>query len=167
MAYDVLDIVAERFNDDIVLSLGENAKDIKKIFNTKSFEMAPLKYNIEIESGSSSFESIESKREDAIAMYNLLKDMANSGADIDLNKVNEKVLNTFEKVNYEEIKKQQDLNSSQGKSLEDLMKGGMPGMPGAPSGSPTQKQVQPGEQEPGLNDVAGLTQDVVQGNINQ
>jgi len=158
IAYDILDIVASRFDNDIVLSLGKNGEDIKKIFNTKSFEMSPLKYNIDIESGSSSFESIESKRENAIAMYNLIKDMANSGAEIDLDKANEKVLETFEKINYDQLKKEPNPDMMSGSPLEQMMGG-------RSKDEPTQKQIKPEPQEPSLEDVSGLTQDVVQGNI--
>lgn len=95
LAYDMLDEIAHKaLNDVVVRKLGETRF---KFLDKKIFEDAPLRYMIRVEVGSSSFDSIESRREDALAFWTVLKEAKQMGVDINDKKALEDVINTFEK----------------------------------------------------------------------
>lgn len=97
LAYDMLDEISHNAENDLIIyKLGENRF---KFLDKKIFEDAPLRYMIRVEVGSSSFDSIESRREDALAFWTVLKEAKQMGVDINDKKALEDVINTFEKRN--------------------------------------------------------------------
>lgn len=64
---------------------------------------AIARYDIKVEAGYSSFDSIEERRSDAIAKYNISKDAKNSGVPVNLEKVFKQVFGTFEGANVNDI----------------------------------------------------------------
>lgn len=95
LSYDMLEQIAENSENDIVVQrLGEERfKFLKK----EIFEDAPLRYAIRVEVGSSSFDSIESRREDALAFWTILREAKEAGIDINNQKAFEDILATFER----------------------------------------------------------------------
>lgn len=66
--------------------------------NKEAFKNALSKYNIIIEAGSSSYDSVEQRRNDAIAQFNLWQKAAQMGVPVDLKYLFQKVMETFEGV---------------------------------------------------------------------
>lgn len=156
LAYDLLDKIAENASDDIII--GRLGKGRFKWAKPAIFDDAPLRYAINVEVGSSSFDSVENRREEALAMWTLAKDAAASGTNVDLEKVFEEVLHTFEKRDVKGYVKK-DMND-----LLALLGGGMQEQ-GQPS--PTTKQEAEIIQtaKPGLDNPEELTKSVAGGNV--
>lgn len=64
--------------------------------NKEAFKNALSKYDIRIEAWSSSFDSVEQRRDDAIARMNLALQVAQAGVPVDLKSAYENVMSTFE-----------------------------------------------------------------------
>ena len=95
LAYKLLEATFENMEDNIV---------IKKLWDEWFWEInkellrdAFTRYSIKIEANSSSFDSIETKREDAIAMFNLLAQSGQMWVPVDFTEVTKDILSTFEK----------------------------------------------------------------------
>jgi hypothetical protein len=157
LAYDVIDSVAENAQNDIIIQkIGE--KDFKWA-KKEIFEDAPLRYNIRVEVGSSSFDSVENRREEALAFLEVAKQMQEAGMEIDFTKVFGEIAQSFEKKHPDTYVKK-DLSG-----IMELLAGGQPEQPeqlGATSEQETETIL---TGEPGLNNPAELTQEVVQGNL--
>lgn len=148
LAYDILDSIAENSQDDVVIAnLGAGKFKWAK---PEMFEDAPIRYAIQIEVGSSSFDSIENRREEALALSTLAKEARANGVNVDMNKIFTEAIATFEKKNPEDY----ILRDMSG--LQSLVSG-----PTATQGAI--EQVIP--EQTGLDNPAKLTQDIVQGNL--
>ncbi len=143
LAYSVLEKIAQNATEDIYLP--EQEKRLKPQLFTDSM----LRYVVRVEVGSSSFDTLESRREDALALWTLAKDYKASGGNPNIKKVWDEVLGTFEKRNVDEYT---ELN------LEPLMN---------QMGMKTPKNLEAllSPQKPGLDNVSELSKEVVQGNL--
>lgn len=65
--------------------------------NKELFRDALTRYSIKVEVNSSSFDDIESRREDAIAFGNLMGIAQQQGVQVDMPEVYKDIINTFEK----------------------------------------------------------------------
>ena len=157
LAYDVVDSVAENAQNDIIIQkIGE--KDFKWA-KKEIFEDAPLRYNIRVEVGSSSFDSVENRREEALAFLEVAKQMQEAGMEIDFTKVFGEIAQSFEKKHPDTYVKK-DLSG-----IMELLAGGQSEQPEqlGPTSQQETETILTGE--PGLNNPAELTQEVVQGNL--
>jgi len=155
LAYDMLDAIAENAKEDIIIAkMGEGRF---KWANKEIFEDAPLRYAIRVEVGSSSFDTIENRREDALAFWTVLKEAAAAGADVDLNKGVEEIIRSFER------KESNDFIKKDFSSILGLIGDRAP----APQvGVPTVKETAAiAVAEPTLSNPAELTKAVVQGKL--
>lgn len=145
LAYSVLEKVSQHASNDIYIP------HTGKKLAPELFSEAMLRYMVRVEVGSSSFDTLESRREDALALWNLSKDFKMAGGSPDLNRVWEEVLSTFEKRNPDDYVKH---------DMTPLM---------AQMGIPTPQQLTPTAPvttgTPGLNNVPALTKAVVQDNL--
>jgi hypothetical protein len=145
LAYNILDSVAMNAKNDVVIERMQSGD--YKWASPAIFEDAPLRYAVRVEVGSSSFDSIENRREDALAKLAVLERAAQAGVKVDFNKAFTDILGTFEVVNPSEYIKD-DLD------IKEVV---------APTGASVGEEAQ--TSQPGLADVAGLTKEVVQGNL--
>ena len=95
LAYKLLEVTFENMEDNIV---------IKKLWDEWFWEInkellrdAFNKYSIKVEVNSSSFDDIESRREDAIAFFNMLIQWANTWVPVDFTEALKDIIWTFEK----------------------------------------------------------------------
>ena len=147
LAYDIVDSIAENSTEDVVIAkIGEGQFKWAK---PEIFEDAPLRYAIRIEVGSSSFDSIENRREEALALWTIAKDAMTAGVKVDLPKVFEEALATFEKRNPEEYIERDFSGAQEILSM--------------PSGNIDEVAIP----ETGLDNPSQLTKDVVQGNLTE
>lgn len=152
IAYDMLDSIAENAKKDVVIAkLGEGKFKWAK---PEMFEDAPLRYAIRVEVGSSSFDTVESRREEALAFWTIMKEAKAAGVDVDLEKGIHDIIRSFEKKSPEEYMKR-DLTGILG-----LFGGGE--VPKAPSQAAVEATA---EAEPSLDNPAELTEAVVQGSL--
>jgi len=145
IAYDILDCVAMNAENDVVVKHLGNGD--YKWAKPEVFKDGPLRYAIRVEVGSSSFDSIENRREDALAKFAVLERAAGAGVNVDFAAALKDILGTFEGINVDKYIKS-DLD------IGDIVGGGNP---------PLEQQLNP--EQPGLGNVAELTQQVVQGNL--
>jgi hypothetical protein len=84
-----------------------------KFFRLKkeAFRDALERYDIKIEANSSSFDDVESRRDDAIAIKNIWLEAAQAWIPIDLTETFKKVLGTFENVDPNELIKEQEITA--------------------------------------------------------
>lgn len=144
LAYKLLNETFENMEENIVIS-----KQWDKWYweiNKELLRNAIQKYEIRVEIGSSSYETIEDRREDAIAKYNLGLQAKWAGVPVDLTKLFKNVMATFED-NDDYIE-----NIDQQQMMQQLM-GGQQGWQPLP---------QP-EQQP--SDASQLTEAVAQGGV--
>jgi len=119
LAYKLLEATFENMEDNIV---------IKKLWDTWFWEInkellrdAFTRYSIKVEVNSSSFDDVESRREDAIGFFNTLALWAQAGVPIDFTEALKDVINTFEKKNPDRfIKPPQEVQAEQWQSPEQL-----------------------------------------------
>lgn len=95
LAYKLLLVTLDELDENIV---------IKKLdwewfwqINKEAFRDAITKYTIEVESGSSSYDSEEKRREDAISRRNLAMQAKQAGLSVNLKKTYENIMMTYEK----------------------------------------------------------------------
>jgi len=95
LAYKLLDATFENMEENIV---------IKKIWEDGFWEInkellrdALNRYEIKVESNSSSFDDLESRREDAIWFFNVLTQAAQMWVQVDFNEATKDIISTFEK----------------------------------------------------------------------
>lgn len=111
LAYKLLECVYNNMNDENII--------IDKVWggflqiNKEAFKDAIERYKIKIEVNSSSFDNIENRREDAIALMNVLLQMKNAWVNVDLKEWAKKVLHTFELINPDDLIMEDDMNSMQ------------------------------------------------------
>jgi hypothetical protein len=96
LAYKLLEQTAENYDKNIVIKKmwDEGFWKIHKEAIVNSLE----KYEIQIETWTSSYDTIESRREDAIAKYNIWVQAAANGVQVNLEELFKDVLGTFEGV---------------------------------------------------------------------
>lgn len=154
LAFDVLDSIAENATEDIIIHrLGEK----NFTFVTKEiFEDAMLRYDIRVEVGSSSFDSVENRREEGLAFLEVAKQMKEAGMDVDFEKVFKEIANSFEKKHPDTyIKKDYS-------AIMSLLGGAPTEAPSAMTQAETETINNP---QAGLDNPAELTQAVVQGDL--
>jgi hypothetical protein len=95
VAYLMLQSAFENMEDNIVFKKTgtEEFWNVNKEF----LRNAIMRYSIRVEANSSSFDSIESKREDAIAWYNILSQAKSQGLNVNLEEGLRDTANSFEK----------------------------------------------------------------------
>jgi SHS2 domain-containing protein len=101
LSYKILDWTANNIDKDIVLKK-TNSKEFLKI-NINAIKEAVKRYDIIVEANSSSFDDVENRRADAIALKNLGIEAVNSGANVDLNYLFKRVFSTFEQVDIDKL----------------------------------------------------------------
>lgn len=143
LAYKLLQETVENIEENIV---------IKKIWdngfreiNKEALKDAIKKYEINVEIGSSSFDSIEDRRDDAIAKFNMWLQASQAGVPVDLQALWVDVMNTFESIDAKSYIKAPELQSM------------MWGIWGTP------QPLQAPEKWP--SDAAALTEQVAQGSV--
>lgn len=94
IGYKMLQAVYDNMEDNIRVPKKDGTwyRDVNK----EAFKNALSKYNIRIEAWSSSFDSVEARRDDAIAQMNLWLQLMKAWAPMDIKYLAEKVFNTFE-----------------------------------------------------------------------
>ena len=106
IAYKLLECAYENMDSNIT---------IKKMWdegywniNRELFRDVIQRYQIKIETNSSSFDDLESRRENAIALMNVLFQMKQSWINVDLTEWARKVLNTFELISPDDLIQEQN-----------------------------------------------------------
>lgn len=142
LAYKLLQVTYENMEDNMI---------IKKIgwegyreMNKELLRDAMNRYLIKVEVGSSSYDTLEQRREDAIAQRNLMVSAAQAGVNVDLTEWFKDVLSSFEKKDVNKYIKPEQ-------SLDQLMQQG------------GWWQMQVPEQKP--TEAEAVTQNVARGNI--
>lgn len=95
LAYKLLQSTFENMEENIVFK--KMGKEGYWEMNKELLRDAITKYSIKVEVNSSSFDDIESRREDALAFFNLAQSAAAAGVQVNLVEAFKEVLNTFEK----------------------------------------------------------------------
>jgi hypothetical protein len=144
IAYNILDCVALNAKNDVIVKHLNNGN--YKWANPEIFKDSPLRYAIQVEVGSSSFDSIENRREDALAKIAVLERAVAAGVEVDLTEGFKDILGTFEGV---------DPNKYIKKNVD------MAGIVGAKTNL---NEALPGNTNP-LGDIEQLVGQVAQGNI--
>jgi hypothetical protein len=108
IAYNILDCVSLNAKNDVIVKHLNNGN--YKWANPEIFKDSPLRYAIQVEVGSSSFDSIENRREDALAKIAVLERAVAAGVEVDLTEGFKDILGTFEGVDPNKyIKKNVDM----------------------------------------------------------
>lgn len=108
LAYKLLQWTVDNIEDNIVIKKIDSEWFLE--INKEALKDAVERYEIGVEAGSSSFDEVETKRDEAIAIKNILIELKNAGANVDLDEAWRKILRSFEWINADEIiKKQLDL----------------------------------------------------------
>ena len=155
LAYELLDQVYENSSEDIFFNSSEQLQVDRRVFKRDAFGESPIKYNIEVQMNSSSFEDVESKREDALAMLQVLTQAKQMEVPVKLNAGVKKVLESFERVNPDDLIEDQMVTD-----LEAIL-GQMEQPQRAPSINP-EKQT---PKQSGLDNPEQLTSDVALGDF--
>lgn len=155
LAYDLLDKIAEHATEDIII--GRLGKGRFKWAKPAIFDDAPLRYAINVEVGSSSFDSVENRREEGMAFWTVAKDAKQSGLNVDLEKTFEDVVTTFEKKNPKEYIKR-DMQDILG-----LLGGQMPEAQTSPTTGQEAAIINP--QKPSLKNPEELTKSIAGGSL--
>lgn len=102
IAYKLLNEIFDKMGemDNIVLESEDKTEYIR--VHKEAIRDAIARYDIKVESGSSSFDTIENRRDDAIAKYNLWLQAKKAGVNVDLEKLFINVLNTFDEKDSEQ-----------------------------------------------------------------
>jgi len=153
IAYDMLDAIAENAKEDIIIArLGEQRFKWAK---PEVFEDAPLRYAIRVEVGSSSFDTVESRREEALAQWTVLKEAAAAGLDVSLEEGVRDIMRTFERPHVDRFFKKDMSGLLATLSGQPQQEG-----PNAPSKGELEGV---GTAKPSLENPGELTQAIVQG----
>lgn len=107
LAYKLLQATYDNMEDNIVIKKmdGEWFWELNK----ELMRDALKRYDIKVEANSSSYDTIEQRREDAIAMYNILQQAAQNGVPVDLEAGLREVLSTFEKKDIDKFFQKQNI----------------------------------------------------------
>lgn len=103
LAYKLLQLTFENMDENIYIKKS-GSNEFREI-NKELMRDAVRRYAIQIETGSSSFDSIEQRRADAIAKWNISVQAKQNGVDVNLDKVFKGILETFEGVDPNELVK--------------------------------------------------------------
>lgn len=101
LAYKLLQIVYESADENIVIKKLDD--DWFWEINKEAFRDAMRRYEFKVEAGSSSFDSIEQRREDAIAKMNIWMQLKQAGVNINIDELGKWVLDTFEWVDVNKL----------------------------------------------------------------
>lgn len=107
LAYKLLQIVYESADENIVIKKLDDAGFWE--INKEAFRDAMRRYEFKVESGSSTFDSIEQRREDALAKFNIWLQLKQAGVNIDLEELGRWIYETFEWVDVKKLIKPQVL----------------------------------------------------------
>lgn len=101
LAYKLLQWSVDNLDENIVIKKidGEGFLEINK----EALRDAVERYEIDIEAGSSAYDDVETKRNEAIAIKNILIEAANAGANVDLDEALKRILSTFEAINPDDV----------------------------------------------------------------
>lgn len=94
IAYKLLQYTADHLENNITIKALD--KDWYREVNKELFKEALAKFDIRIEAGSSSYDSLDARREDALAKWNISLTARQAGVPVDLKKRFEDVMETFE-----------------------------------------------------------------------
>lgn len=151
LAYQMLEELYYNMDEDIILEeMGEGSK---RILRKIMLEDVSLRYNIKVEAGSSSFDSIEQKRDDALALATLAQKFKESGADVNMNLPAERAFSTFENINVRELIRPNT----------DVLKSMLGGAPTNVNLDVQEKTTE--EPQPTLNNPVELTDAIVSGKL--
>ena len=113
LAYKLLEVTFENMEDNIVIKKLDD--DGFWEINKELLRDAFTRYSIKVEVNSSSFDELETRREDAIAFFNTMLQSANAGVPVDFTEATKDVIATFEKRDPERfIKAPQQVQAEQG-----------------------------------------------------
>ena len=101
LAYKLLDWTANNIDKDIVIKKPDSAEFIK--INIEAIRDAVERYEINVEANSSSFDNLENRRADAIALKNIMIEWVNSGVDINMEEWFRKVFSTFPELDWDTL----------------------------------------------------------------
>lgn len=108
LAYKLLQWTVDNLEDNIVIKKIDSEGFLE--INKEALKDAVERYEIGVEAGSSAFDEVETKRDEAIAVKNILTELKKGWANVDLDEAGKTILRTFEGYNADEIfKKQLDL----------------------------------------------------------
>jgi len=160
--YDIIDSLYENLDDDkIVAAMGEDEfMEIDK----RVLEQAPLRYSIRCEVGSSSFDSIENRREDVLAKLTVAERAMANGVQVNMKEIFSDLYSTFEEEKPERFFAEEGAGLDSPEGLSKALIPGFPDMAGeaAEGLGPMQKLLNPNAN---LDNVGELSKEVVQGNI--
>ena len=103
----ILQWTFENIEKEVNIKRASDGKFFK--INKEAFRDALERYDIKIEANSSSYDDVESRRDDALAMKNIALEAAQAGVPIDLNESFKKIFSTFENVDVNELIKQEEI----------------------------------------------------------
>jgi len=104
LAYKLLQWSVDNLEDNIVIKKIDGTWFLE--INKEALKDAIERYEINIEAGSSAFDEVETRRDEAIAIKNILIEAKNAWANVDLDKAIRTVLRSFEWINPDEIIKE-------------------------------------------------------------
>ena len=107
LAYKLLQWTVDNLEDNIIIKKIDEEWFLE--INKEALRDAIERYEIGIEAGSSSFDKAEDKRNEAIAIKNILIEAKNAWANVDINEAMKTILWTFEGINPEDIIKTEQL----------------------------------------------------------
>lgn len=105
LAYKLLQIVYESSDENIVIKKLDDQGFWE--INKEAFRDAMRRYEFKVESWSSSFDSVEQRREDALAKFNIWLQLKWAGVNIDLDELGKGIYSTFEWVDVKKLIKPQ------------------------------------------------------------
>ena len=108
--------------DSAVTIKKANSSEFIKV-NVEAIRNAVERYDITVEANSSSFDDLENRRADAIALKNILIEAKNSEVNIDMEEGFRKVFNTFENIDADKLIVKEENNWE---ALENMMWGMQP-----------------------------------------
>ena len=94
LAYKFLNITFDNLDDNAIIKKMDD--DGYREINKEAMRDAFRRYEIRIEAGSTSFDTVEQRRTDAIAQSNISLQYAQSGVSVDLEAQYKRVMETFE-----------------------------------------------------------------------
>lgn len=152
LAYQLLRETFENMDENIVFKK-TGSQDFWEM-NKEALRDAINRYTIRVEVNSSSFDDIDNRRKDAIALSNILLQAQQAGVNVNMDKVTTEILETFERRNPSDYIKPPNMQDIAAE---------MPG--GAPGGGGGQPIPEPEPTPGGDMPPAELTDQVAQGNI--
>lgn len=112
LAYKLLEATFENMEDNIVIK--KQGKTGFWEINKELLRDAFTRYDIKVEVNSSSFDDIESRRDEAIGFFNTLMQWAQAGVPVDFTEAMKEVISTFEKRNPDRFIQEQPMQPQQG-----------------------------------------------------